>query len=60
MMVNYLKQNVLAERRIEGLSGGFPDVPWRPRLAVIPDLRAPSGLAFDSALIWKASECPCQ
>ena len=50
MMVNYSKQNVLAERRIEGLSGGLSMYP-RPRLAVIPDLRGPDGLTSELALI---------
>ena len=60
MMVNYSKRNVVGEPRIEGLSGGLSDVSWRPRLAVVPDLRGPNGLTFDLALIWKAPECPRQ
>ena len=57
MMVNYSKQNVLAEPRTEGLSGGLSDVRWRPRLAVAADLWGPNGRTFDLALIWKAPEC---
>ena len=53
MMVNYSKQNVLVEPRIEGLSGGLSYVPWRPPLAVVPDLRGPNGRTLDLALIWK-------
>ena len=46
-MVSYSKQNVLVERRTEGLSGGLSNVPWRPRLAVVPDLQGPNVLTFD-------------
>ena len=57
IMVNYSKQNLLAEQRIESLSGGFSDVPWKPRLAIVPKLRGSNGRTFDLALILKAAEC---
>ena len=60
MVVNYSKQNVFSESRIKGFRGGLSDVPWRPRLAIVPDLRGPNGRTFDLALMWKAPECPRQ
>ena len=41
MMVNYSKQNVLADPRIEGLSGGLSDYPVGPALPSFPTCRGP-------------------